>query len=82
MIKPHKMVDGIKIDLTDEEIADRDAAGEIELASAAANQWAKNRRDEYLSIEDQLDMLYWDMKNGTTNFIDHRTEVKNNNPKP
>jgi hypothetical protein len=41
----------------------------------------KNDR-EYPGIADQLDMLYWDKKNGTTIWEDTITEVKDANPKP
>jgi len=36
----------------------------------------------YLSIGDQLDMMYWDQINGTTNWRDHVAAVKAANPKP
>jgi hypothetical protein len=37
---------------------------------------------EYPSIQEQLDMLYWDGINGTTNWSDAITAVKEANPKP
>lgn len=40
------------------------------------------RRREYLPIAEQLDMLYWDKINGTTNWQDHIDEVKAKYPKP
>ena len=40
------------------------------------------RADEYPSIEEQLDMQYWDKKNGTTTWVDAITKVKSDNPKP
>ena len=39
------------------------------------------RLSEYVQIGEQLDMLYWDQKNGTTNWQDHITEVKNKHTK-
>lgn len=39
------------------------------------------RRQEYGSLGDQLDKLYWDEMNGTTIWVDHITAVKNANPK-
>ena len=39
------------------------------------------RLEDYHSLNEQLDMLYWDQKNGTTNWQDHITEVKNKHPK-
>ena len=36
----------------------------------------------YLSIQEQLDMQYWDAVNGTTKWKDHITAVKAKYPKP
>ena len=36
----------------------------------------------YPSIADQLDMQYWDKKNGTTTWVDAIAKVKSDNPKP
>ena len=41
------------------------------------NQQMK-RKVAYGSIEDQMDMMYWDQVNGTTTWKDHVTSVKNN----
>ena len=40
------------------------------------------RADEYPSIQEQLDMQYWDKKNGTTTWVDAIAKVKSDNPKP
>lgn len=40
------------------------------------------RRKAYPSIQDQLDMQYWDKKNGTTTWVDAIAKVKSDNPKP
>jgi len=40
------------------------------------------RQEGYGSIADQLDMMYWDSVNGTTNWADHIAQVKLDNPKP
>ena len=40
------------------------------------------RKEEYKSIQEQLDMQYWDAVNGTTTWKDHIAQVKSNNPKP
>jgi len=40
-----------------------------------------NRISEYGTIAEQLDMMYWDSVNGTTNWKDHIAQVKLNNPK-
>jgi hypothetical protein len=40
------------------------------------------RQEAYGSIAEQLDMMYWDGVNGTTNWQDHIAQVKSDNPKP
>jgi hypothetical protein len=40
------------------------------------------RQEAYGSVQDQLDMQYWDSVNGTTTWADHIASVKENNPKP
>ena len=49
---------------------------------AAQREYRLRRKDNYLSVEEQLDMLYWDRTNGTNTWQDHIDEVKANNPKP
>ena len=39
------------------------------------------RRTEYLSWQDQMEMIYKDQKNGTTTFKDHCDKVRSDNPK-
>ena len=36
----------------------------------------------YASVQEQLDMQYWDAVNGTTTWKDHISAVKAKNPKP
>ena len=59
--------------------------------TAAANTFETNytntkykidRVAVYPSIEDQLDMQYWDQVNGTTTWKDAIAKVKVNYPKP
>lgn len=42
----------------------------------------QKRRNEYPAVEEQLDMLYWDLMNGTDNWRDKITEIKTKYPKP
>ena len=42
----------------------------------------KNGSTTYPSIAEQLDMQYWDKKNGTTTWVDAIAKVKSDNPKP
>jgi hypothetical protein len=46
-----------------------------------ANQYQRDRATAYPSIQDQLDMQYWDKVNGTTNWEDAIAKVKLDNPK-
>ena len=46
------------------------------------NGYIRARQEQYLAIPEQLDLIYWDEVNGTTNWADHIAEVKANNPKP
>ena len=46
-----------------------------------ANQYQRDRVTAYPSIQDQLDMQYWDNVNGTTNWEDAIAKVKADNPK-
>ena len=48
----------------------------------AAIKYKTDREDAYPSIADQLDMQYWDKKNGTTTWVDAIAKVKSDNPKP
>jgi hypothetical protein len=48
----------------------------------AANAYKKLRATEYPSIQDQLDMQYWDSVNGTTTWATAIAKVKTDNPKP
>ena len=45
-----------------------------------ANQYQRDR--VYPSIQEQLDMQYWDKVNGTTTWKDAIAKVKLDNPKP
>ena len=44
--------------------------------------YVQARQDAYGSVQDQLDMQYWDGVNGTTTWADHIAQVKSDNPKP
>ena len=46
-----------------------------------ANQYQRDRATAYPSIQEQLDMQYWDNVNGTTNWKDAIAKVKSDNPK-
>ena len=46
------------------------------------NGYKPARQEAYGSVQDQLDMQYWDGVNGTTIWADHIAQVKADNPKP
>jgi hypothetical protein len=47
-----------------------------------ANEYQRERATAYPSIQEQLDMQYWDKVNGTTNWQDAIAKVKLDTPKP
>jgi len=58
----------------------------IDLANSKWNDqqfgYIQARQESYGSIADQLDMMYWDKVNGTTDWENHIAQVKADNPKP
>jgi hypothetical protein len=51
-------------------------------ADYTAKQYQRDRAAEYPSIQEQLDMQYWDSINGTTTWADAIAAVKTKYPKP
>ena len=51
-------------------------------AEFAKLDYQNKRISEYPSIQNQLDMQYWDAVNGTTTWKDTIAKVKSDNPKP
>ena len=51
-------------------------------AADSCQQYMKDRMRKYPPIQQQLDTIYWDAIEGTTNWIDEITEIKNQYPKP
>ena len=45
------------------------------------NKYQRDREISYPSIQDQLDMQYWDKVNGTTTWQTAIAKVKSDNPK-
>ena len=57
-------------------------AKQAELKTAYdAKQYQRDREVAYPTIQEQLDMQYWDNVNGTTTWKDAIAKVKSNNPK-
>ena len=53
----------------------------IEAELTASEGHKEDRRKAYPSIQDQLDMQYWDLVDGTTKWKDAVAKVKSDNPK-
>ena len=70
--------DGNSITLDQSKI---DAARATIDAEYAALEYSRKRVEQYATIQDQLDMQYWDSVNGTTTWKDHIAKVKSDNPK-
>ena len=51
-------------------------------AEYEANKYQRDRADAYPSIQEQLDMQYWDAVNGTKKWQEAIAKVKTDNPKP
>ena len=82
----HRTVNGERVDLTPEEVeiilndwTEYEYARQLD---EEANGYKVARQAAYASIQDQLDMQYWDNVNGTTTWKDHIAQVKSDNPKP
>ena len=58
----------------------------ITIDMTQVNAWTDSEQykidRKYPSIEEQLDMQYWDAVNGTTTWKDAIAQVKADNPKP
>ena len=69
------------MEFTEEELLALNAK-HVSAADLKKAEAINSRKVEYPSIEDQLDMQYWDKKNGTTTWVDAITKVKTDYPKP
>jgi len=72
---------------TQEDIVALDSNGNlVTIDWTQVNAWVNPEQykidREYPSIQDQLDMQYWDAVNGTTTWKDAIAQVKADNPKP
>ena len=78
----YKQVNNERLEFTD---SDYDQAI-VDLANSKfdtqENGYKTARQEAYNSIQDQLDMQYWDGVNGTTLWAEHIAQVKADNPKP
>jgi len=78
----HKQVNNERLEFTD---ADYEQAI-TDLANSKFDEqqfgYIQARQEAYGSVQDQLDMQYWDSVNGTTLWADHIAQVKADYPKP
>ena len=63
---------------SDSQIASYETAGNAAEANAVIDA---TRRTQYLSWQQQMEMVYKDQKNGTTTFKNHCDKVRSDNPK-
>lgn len=82
MDKLHKLVDGVKVYLTEEEESLLRAEWNANEVEAALKEYAIKRESEYPPICNQLDMIYWDNINNTTIWKDTIAGIKAKYPKP
>jgi len=73
------MRDDIAYDADGNEVTYDNTAIEAEIAK---NAYKEQRASAYKSIEEQLDMQYWDRVNGTDTWKEHIDAVKTAHPKP
>ncbi len=81
-MRPHKIVNGVAIDLTDEEIELIRLDEERAAIEASKVDYMAKRIAEYPGIADQLDMLYKDQRDGTNHWFDLVDSIKKKYPKP
>ena len=77
-ISDYRSSDGASIP-TDSEIASEITKLQTEYDNI---KYQRDREPLYPSIQDQLDMQYWDQVNGTTKWKEAIAKVKSDNPKP
>ena len=78
----YKYVDGVHMEFDEDDYAQK----KIDIGNQKWEEqqfgYIQVRQEAYGSIQDQLDMMYWDNVNSTTTWKDHIDQVKSDNPKP
>ena len=69
------------IDLHGVELAEQTRIQNDLIAAELAPEYQRNRLAEYGALGDQLDMIYWDGKNGTNLWQEHIDTIKAKYPK-
>jgi hypothetical protein len=78
----YHLINGNRVAFTAEEETARDTEEAAVAIEQAANKYKQDRKNAYDSIQNQLDQLYWDKKNGTNKWVEAIDKVKSDNPKP
>ena len=58
-----------------------DPRGPAQRANDSSQRYKRRRLRAYPSLQNQLDMMYWDSVNGTTTWVDEITRIKEEFPK-
>ena len=78
----YKVVNNVREELSDDDYLQ----AKIDLGNVKWNNqeygYIENRKENYLPISEQLDLIYWDNVNGTTKWKEHIAKVKADFPKP
>jgi hypothetical protein len=83
MAHTHQTVNGVRVELTADEIAEceaRDIVFASEDAVYDAQAYARNRKAEYDQLN-QYEMMFDDKENSTTTWVDKINEIKGRHPK-
>jgi len=78
----YKQVNNERLEFTDDDYAQAITDLANSKFDQQENGYKTARQEAYGSVQDQLDMQYWDGVNGTTLWADHIAQVKADNPKP
>ena len=78
----YKQVNNERLEFTDSDYAQAITDLANSKFDQQENGYKTARQEAYGSVQDQLDMQYWDGVNGTTIWADHIAQVKEDNPKP
>ena len=78
----YKQVNNERLEFTDSDYAQAITDLANSKFDEQENGYKTARQEAYGSIQDQLDMQYWDAVNDTTTWKDHIATVKSDNPKP
>jgi len=76
------LVNGELATLSDKEEKTRLEEAEKNKKERAKIKYSRDRGYAYPPIQEQLDMIYWDKKNGTKKWEEAIDKVKADNPKP